>query len=320
MLTFKGGLCMKIQNLKVYAAYTAIAASAMVGSIAYSNAQIEKMQISFQESIDEYTEKEELMLQKYDDLLVEFDSCQQEMGKMKRQFNLLLNKQEEKAKEKDTKEEVNEDENRINSIVISKQEDGQYLLNFYKVGVQPYDYMMTTDIASTLTSVDSSYIENIETVFLDGCDDPKVFDVIQHFKKLKKLNLDDCAFTDVSKIARLNEIEFLRISGCPNVSDISSFKTLANLKVFILNDTEVEDIEALSYLPSLEVADLKGNKIVNPCCLQDLPKLYSLVLTDNCITNPYYLSGLVDHSIISDKDVQEIINSDTPVKAIKGTL
>lgn len=319
MLTFKGELYMKVQNLKVYAVSTVIATSAMVGSIAYSNAQIEKMQISFQESIDEYAKKEELRLQKYDNLLVELDSCQQEMGKMKRQFNLLLNKEEEKEKNTE-EEEVSEDVNRINSIVIAKQENGQYLLNFYKVGNQPYDYIMTTDISSALLSTDSRYIENIETVFLDGCENSKVFDILQHFKKLKKLNLDDCKFTDVSKIARFNELEFLRISGCPNISDISSFKSLVNLKVFILNDTEVEDIEALSYLSALEVADLKGNKIVNPCCLQDLPKLYNLVLTGNCITNPYYLSGLVDHSIISEKDVQEIINSDTPVKAIKGTL
>ena len=295
---------MKIQNLKIYATAAIVITSTMASSIVYSDRQINEMKVQFEESMDKYNEKENLEIQMIDNLQSETEELQQEMKKIERKFDLLLTKKQEKTSDS---EETVVNDNKINSIVIAKQEDGQYLLNFYKVGVQPHDYIMTTDPSSTLASADSSYIDDIENVFLDGCTSEKVLDVLKYFKNLKRLNLDDCTFSDVSKISKLNKLEYLRIADCSNVSDISSFKTLSELRVLILNNTEVENIESLSYLSALEVADLKGNKIVNPCCLADSPKLYNLVLTDNCITNEYYLSELVDNNIISEKDVEEII-------------
>ena len=309
---------MKIQNLNVTAAITIMAAGTMVSSLMYSNTLFKEMRVEFEESMNEYNEKDNLLLQKINNLQAEIKNLQQEMQKTERKVELLHIKQQEKTS---ASEEVVviENDDRVNSIVIAKQEDGQYLLNFYKVGVQPYDYMITPDISSTLASVDASYIDDIETVFLDDCEDKGVLDTLKYFKNLKRLNLEDCTFSDISKISKLNQLEYLRISDCPNVSDIGSFKTLSNLRVLILNDTEVENIESLSYLSALEVADLKGNKIVNPCCLADLPRLYNLVLTDNCITNGYCLSELVDNNIISEEDATEIIVFPTSTKSIKGT-
>lgn len=310
---------MQIQHLTAHAAIAIVAAGTMISSFMCSHAQLKEMRVEFEESMDTFNEKENQMLQRIDNLQTEIENLQQEQKKTKREFNLLIAKKQENISYSE-ETEVTENNNRINSIVIAKQKDGQYLLNFYKVGVQLYDYMMTTDIPSTLTSIDSSYTDDIETVFLDGCKDKRVLDTLRYFKNLKHLNLDDCTFSDVSRISKLNELEYLRISDCPNVSDISSFKTLSNLSVLILNNTEVENIESLSYLSALEVADLRGNKILNPCCLANSPKLYRLVLTDNCITNRYYLSELVNNNIISEQDVKEIIVPSASTKTINGTL
>lgn len=300
-----------------------LATGTITSSIAYSNAHINEMKVEFEKDIEKYQEKENQIFQRINDIEVEVEEMQQEIEKTGRKIDLLIAKQEEKKKESDSRklaEEVSENNNRINSIVIAKQEDGQYLLSFYKVGVQPYDYMVVTDISSTLASIDSSYIDDIEIVFLDGCDNKGILDNLHYFKKLKRLNLDNCTFSNVDSISKLNELEYLRIVDCPNISDISSFKYLSNLRVLILNQTEVENIESLSYLSALEVADLKGNKIVNPCCLENLSRLYVVVLTDNCITNEYYLSGLINHNIISDSDTKEIIIPKTSTETNKRTL
>jgi len=314
---------MKIQNFKFYTAMAVLATGTITSSIAYSNAHINEMKVEFEKDIEKYQEKENQIFQRINDIEVEVEEMQQEIEKTGRKIDLLIAKQEEKKKESDSRklaEEVSENNNRINSIVIAKQEDGQYLLSFYKVGVQPYDYMVVTDISSTLASIDSSYIDDIEIVFLDGCDNKGILDNLHYFKKLKRLNLDNCTFSNVDSISKLNELEYLRIVDCPNISDISSFKYLSNLRVLILNQTEVENIESLSYLSALEVADLKGNKIVNPCCLENLSRLYVVVLTDNCITNEYYLSGLINHNIISDSDTKEIIIPKTSTETNKRTL
>ncbi len=307
---------MKITNLKFYAATLL-----MGGSIVYSNVQMKEMEASFEERINEYAAQQQLLCQKYDDLQVQLEDFQQEVGKTSHQLDLLLAKQQEK-RQTNYADEVGivENDNRINSIAIDQKEDGQYLLNFYKVGVQPYEYMVTTDIDSTLSSIDATYIDDIDTVFLDGCEDKKVLDALKYFKNLRRLNLDECTFADVSKISKLGALEYLRIADCPNVSDISSFKNLSNLRVIILNGTEVENIESLSYLSNLEVVDLKGNKIVNPCCLECLPRLYNLILTDNCITDMYYLNGLIHNNIISDMDAEEILNSYASTRFKTGTI
>ena len=161
---------MKIQNFKFYTAMAVLATGTITSSIAYSNAHINEMKVEFEKDIEKYQEKENQIFQRINDIEVEVEEMQQEIEKTGRKIDLLIAKQEEKKKESDSRklaEEVSENNNRINSIVIAKQEDGQYLLSFYKVGVQPYDYMVVTDISSTLASIDSSYIDDIEIVFLE---------------------------------------------------------------------------------------------------------------------------------------------------------
>ena len=306
---------MKVQNLKFYAT-----ALLLGSSIIYSDVQIKEMKSSFEECINEYDDQQQLLCQKYDDLIVQLDEYHQEANKIARQLDLLVAKRQERKQTSSTENIEVENDNRINSIVIDQQEDGTYLLNFYKVGVQPYEYMVTADIDSTLSSIDSTYTDDIETVFLDGCTDKKALDALKHFKNLKHLNLDDCTFTDVSMISKLTALEYLRISDCPKISDISSFRNLSNLRVIILNGTEVENIESLSYLSNLEVADLKGNKIINPCCLESLPGLCNLILTGNCITNKDYLNGFIYNNVITDADADEILNPHASSKIKTGTL
>ena len=120
---------MKITNLKFYAATLL-----MGGSIVYSNVQMKEMEASFEERINEYAAQQQLLCQKYDDLQVQLEDFQQEVGKTSHQLDLLLAKQQEK-RQTNYADEVGivENDNRINSIAIDQKEDGQYLLNFYNL-------------------------------------------------------------------------------------------------------------------------------------------------------------------------------------------
>ncbi len=300
---------MKINNLKY------VTTALLVGGcILYTNTQFNQMKIEIQEQIDELTEKNEQLDEKIENVKETLMACQEDQKEILRAINFLLEEQNQNKQEENiivVEEENNPLEDKVTGLVISCDTSGQYNLNFYKAGNKPYKFISTDNLKETLGTLEQDCVEDIQIVYLDGCEDSSILKYLSSFETMKRLCVESCNFSNLDAIGKLSSLEYLSITNCPNISDISPIGKLDLLNVLIVNHTKVEDISPLSKLVNLNELDLRGNCISNPSAVIELPNLYNILLDGNQILDGTYLEGFVVKKLMSKEDVQNIIISST---------
>jgi len=100
---------------------------------------------------------------------------------------------------------------------------------------------------------------------------------------ITELDLSATGISDISALAKLGNLEVLRLSN-NDISNLYIFEqtnSRMTLKELYLNGNVIEDISALGYMPNLEVLDISNNMIGSVLPLVNLTNLRELYLSGN---------------------------------------
>lgn len=307
---------MKIRNLKY------VATAVLVGGCVLStNIQLHEMKVEIQEAIDDINEKNEIIDQKIEDLRNDIVRCQLEQKELVKTIELLLQEDNQRKEEESTilveDVESNIFDNKVTGLVISSQVPGQYDLSFYQTGNKPYKFVTTKNLRETLSNLEEDCRDDIRIVYIDGCIDSSVLQNLSGFEKLNRLCLENCSFSDLRTVGKLDNLEYLSITNCPNISNINPLRNLDLLSVLILNNTKVQDVSPLASLVNLEELDLRNNNISNPGFVENLPKLTNVWLDGNSISDASLLQGFISRDLMNEEDAKNIVDSSCRVNLKK---
>lgn len=119
----------------------------------------------------------------------------------------------------------------------------------------------------------------------------KSLEGLQHFKKLKQLQLSRSEIEDINVLSKMPQLEFLDLQG-GKITDVTPLSALKNLKTLSLSKNNITDISALSGLSNLDSLYLTDNKITDISLLKNLKKLKYIDLSNNPIFDISALKGM----------------------------
>ena len=115
---------------------------------------------------------------------------------------------------------------------------------------------------------------------------------LEYAINLTELRLGENPITDISPLAHLTQLSFLRLNDCWTIDDISPLAHLTQLKVLDLDRNLIVDISPLAGLTALESLDIRFNQIENLSPLANLTQLTRLLLNNNQIKDVRPLATL----------------------------
>ncbi len=115
---------------------------------------------------------------------------------------------------------------------------------------------------------------------------------MEYATNLTELRLGENPITDISLLAHLTQLSFLRLNDCWTIDDISPLADLTQLKGLDLDRNLIVDISPLAGLRGLTSLDIRYNQIENLSSLANLTQLTVLSLTNNRIVDVNPLANL----------------------------
>ena len=121
---------------------------------------------------------------------------------------------------------------------------------------------------------------------------------LEYATNLTELRLGENPITDISPLAHLTQLSFLRLNDCWTIDDISPLAHLTQLKGLDLDRNLIVDISPLTGLTALESLDIRFNQIENLGPLANLTQLTRLILSNNQIKDVRPLATLTRLEIL----------------------
>lgn len=144
-------------------------------------------------------------------------------------------------------------------------------------------------IRANATELDLSSGEEKEQLTSDDLEE-LMFEILK-IDKLTSFDATDNKLNDISFLAKLKNIHFLRLGG-NKISDVSVLKEFKNLEQLVLWQNRIRDISPIQELVSLKELQLGGNNISDISAIAELKNLNELYLGSNEINDISALAGL----------------------------
>ena len=134
---------------------------------------------------------------------------------------------------------------------------------------------------------------------------------LEYATNLTELRLGENPITDISPLAQLTQLSFLRINDCWTIDDISPLANLTQLGWLDLDRNLIVDIGPLAGLTGLTSLDIRYNQIEDLSPLSNLMHLTALHLGGNPIEDIESLSNLTQLTFLRLNDNRLLENIDS---------
>ncbi len=119
------------------------------------------------------------------------------------------------------------------------------------------DIIIHSDTFTNADMQSMSGMTNIELLWISAGKELTNISVVQNFKKLYKLNIENSGVSDISSVSGITSLVEMSLRGS-HVSDISPLKDLVNLKTLLLEGCPVTDYSPIKDIyPNLESKDFE---------------------------------------------------------------
>lgn len=107
------------------------------------------------------------------------------------------------------------------------------------------------------------------------------FSLLEKLPNLRSLTLVGQPLTSLNGIQKLDKLEELNITDCPNLTDISAAFTLPNLISIDMNNSPVSSLQGIQNLTRLDSLDIRCTNITDLSVLLSLNELRYVILSSN---------------------------------------
>lgn len=150
---------------------------------------------------------------------------------------------------------------------------------------------------SSVEYISDLYIPNLQKLSLTCCYKLQDFHILNNFKQLKKLRLNNTLFEDINDISNLsNSLRYLSLRNCYKLRNYHILNTFKNLTTLDLSNTRIDDLCYISNLSNnLTKLNLKDCYAINDfSLLSSFINLQHLNLQSTYINDIFILSPLTN--------------------------
>lgn len=148
---------------------------------------------------------------------------------------------------------------------------------------------------------------NCENIHLHNIQDSSIISELSGISTLKQLSIKNSNIADFSAIGNIPSLTGLKITNCPNLTNIDFFNTLPNIEAIEILGTKATDLSPLSNCAKLERAVLRCNEFTNPSVLANLENINTVMLDYNNITDEAELTDLIARGLIEKEYAERFI-------------